>query len=54
MTWSSGNTKYAVVSASGKVTVKKAGIGKKVKITAATKDGSKLKKTCTISILKAK
>lgn len=54
VTWSSGNTKYAVVSASGKVTVKKAGIGKKVKITASTKDGSKLKKTCTVHILAKK
>lgn len=52
--WKSSNTKYASVSTSGRVTVKKAGIGKKVKITAVTKDGTKLKKTCTITILKAK
>ncbi len=52
--WSSSNPKYASVSSRGKVTVKKAGIGKKVKITAVTEDGTKLKKTCTVRILKAK
>lgn len=54
VTWASSNTKYAAVSSTGKVTVKKAGIGKTVKITAKTKDGTKLKKTCSIKILKAK
>lgn len=51
--WKSSNTKYASVTSDGQVTVKKAGVGKKVKITAVTKDGTKLKKTCTINILKA-
>ena len=51
--WVSSNTKYASVSADGKVTVKKAGVGKQVKISAVTKDGTKLKKTCTVKILKA-
>ncbi len=52
--WKSSNTKYASVSADGRVKVKKAGVGKKVKITAVTQDGTKLKGTCTIKILKAK
>ncbi len=51
--WTSSNTRYASVSSSGKVTVKKAGIGKQVKITAVTEDGTKLKKTCTVKIIKA-
>lgn len=38
--WTSSNTKYATVSASGKVKTKKAGKGKKVKITAMATDGS--------------
>lgn len=52
--WKSGNKKYAVVSSTGKVTVKKAGIGKTVKIIAVSKDDTKLKKTCLIKIRKAK
>lgn len=51
--WTSSNPKYALVSKSGVVKVKKAGIGKTVKITAATSDGTGLKKTCKINILKA-
>lgn len=54
VTWKSSNTKYASVSSAGRVTVKKAGIGKKVRITAVTEDGTQLKKTCTVKILKAK
>ena len=38
--WKSGNTKYAVVSSNGTVRTKKAGKGKKVKITAQALDGS--------------
>lgn len=38
--WTSSNTKYATVSASGKVKTKKAGKGKTVKITAMATDGS--------------
>lgn len=38
--WSSSNTKYAVVSTSGRVTAKAAGAGKTVTITAKAKDGS--------------
>ena len=48
--WTSSNTKYATVSKSGKVTAKKAGAGKKVKITAMATDGSGKKKTITIKI----
>ncbi len=54
VTWKSSNAKYASVSQNGKVKVKRAGIGKTVKITAKTTDGTKLKKTCKVKILKAK
>lgn len=50
MKWTSGNTKYAKVSFSGKVTALKAGKGKKVKITAMATDGSGKKKSVTIKI----
>lgn len=40
LSWTSSNTKYATVSTSGKVTAKKAGKGKTVKITAKAMDGS--------------
>lgn len=48
--WTSSNTKYATVNSKGKVTTKKAGKGKKVKITAKATDGSNKKKTVTIKI----
>ena len=48
--WTSSNSKYATVSSSGKVTAKKAGKGKKVKITGTATDGSGKKKTVTIKI----
>ena len=48
--WTSSNTKYATVSSAGKVTAKKAGKGKKVKITAKAKDGSGKYGTITIKI----
>lgn len=51
LTWTSSNKKYATVK-NGKVTAKKAGIGKKVKITAKAKDGSKVKASITIKIVK--
>lgn len=51
--WVSSNSRYATVSSKGKVTVKKAGVGKTVKISAVTKDGTKLKETCKVKILKA-
>lgn len=50
LAWKSSNTKYATVSASGKVTAKKAGKGKKVKITAMATDGTGKQKTVTIRI----
>lgn len=49
--WTSSNKKYATVK-NGKLTAKKAGIGKKVKITAKAKDGSKVKASITIKIVK--
>lgn len=49
--WSSSNKKYATVTSSGKVTVKRgAKSGKTVKITATAADNSKLKKSCVIRI----
>ena len=50
LSWTSSNTKYATVSTAGKVTAKKAGKGKKVKITAKAKDGSGKYGTITIKI----
>ena len=48
--WTSSNEKYATVSKKGVVKTKKAGKGKKVKITAAATDGSNKKATIKISI----
>lgn len=50
LSWASSNTKYATVSASGKVTVRKAGKGKSVKITATTLDGSGKKAVVKLKI----
>lgn len=51
--WTTSNKKYAAVTASGKVTVNKAGAGKKVKITATAMDGSKKSASYTIRIRKS-
>lgn len=48
--WTSSNTKYAKVTSKGKVTAKKAGKGKTVKITATATDGTKHKATKKIKI----
>lgn len=48
--WSSCNTKYATVNSKGKVVAKKAGKGKKVKITAQALDGTSKKASVTIKI----
>ena len=50
--WKSGNKKYATVSSTGKVTIKKAGKGKTVKITVQAKDGSRKKASYKIKIMK--
>ena len=50
--WTSSNTKYARVSQNGVVTTKKKGIGKKVTITAVTSDGSNVKVSYKIKIVK--
>ena len=48
--WTSSNTKYATVSASGKVKTKKAGKGKTVKITVMATDGSGKKQVVKVKI----
>lgn len=50
--WTVSNKKYATVTSKGKVTVKKAGAGKTVTVTATAKDGSKKKATYRIKIMK--
>ncbi len=50
--WRTSNVKYAAVDSKGKVTTKKAGAGKTVKITAIAKDGSGKKGECQIKIMK--
>lgn len=52
ITWKSDNKKYASVNSRGIVTLKKAGAGKTVTITAAAKDGSGKKASCKIKIMK--
>ena len=52
VTWTSSNNKYASVSATGKVTLKKKGIGKTVVITATAKDGSGKQASYKIKIMK--
>lgn len=52
VTWTSSNTKYATVTSKGKVTMKKAGIGKMVTIKATATDGSGKKAIYKIKIMK--
>ena len=49
--WKVNNTKYASVNKKGIVTTKKAGVGKKVTVTAIAEDGSGVKATYQISIM---
>ena len=50
ITWKSSNTKYAAIDSRGNVTIKPAGVGKSVKITAKAQDGSGVSKTVTLKI----
>lgn len=50
--WTTSNKKWATVSSKGVVTLKKAGAGKSVTITATAKDGSGVKATYKIKIMK--
>ena len=50
ITWKSSNTKYAAIDSRGNVTIKSAGAGKSVKITAKAQDGSGVSKTVTLKI----
>lgn len=50
--WSSSNKKYATVNQTGRVTLKSAGAGRKVTITAIAQDGSNKKATYKITIMK--
>jgi hypothetical protein len=52
--WKSSNSKYATVSKTGKVTAKKAGLGKAVVITATARDGSARYAKATIRIFTKK
>ena len=52
LSWESSNTKYATVDSNGKVTAKAKGAGKTVTITATAKDGSGVKASYRITIMK--
>ncbi len=52
VTWSTSNKKYATIDRKGKLSLKKAGAGKTVTVTAAAKDGSGIKTTYKIKIMK--
>lgn len=52
VTWKTSNKKYATIDKNGKLTLKKAGAGKTVTITATAKDGSGKKASIKIKIMK--
>lgn len=52
LTWTSSNSKYAMISQTGVVTTRKAGAGKTVTIMAASRDGSDITASYKIKIVK--
>ncbi len=52
VTWKTSNKKYATIDKNGKLTLKKAGIGKTVTVTATAGDGSNKKASVKIKIMK--
>ncbi len=52
VSFQSSNSQYASVDQTGKVTIKKAGAGKNVTITASALDGSQVKASCKFKIMK--
>ena len=52
LVWSSSNPKLAAVDQNGAVSLKKKAGGKKVVITAAATDGSGIRASCTIKVMK--
>ncbi|MBR1931479.1 MAG: Ig-like domain-containing protein, partial [Lachnospiraceae bacterium] len=52
VTWKVSNSKYASITKTGKLTLKKAGVGKTVTVTASAQDGSGVTASCKVKIMK--
>ena len=52
VTWKTSNSKYATIDKNGKLSIKKAGAGKTVTVTATAADGSTVEATYNIKIMK--